>query len=63
MNNDRGRDDILEDIDALTVTLKVYRTLIQESDEFIDDELEEDLVSELADLERELEKFDKRYLN
>lgn len=63
MSNDRGRDDILEDIDALTVTLEVYRTLIQESDEFIDEELEEDLVSELADLERELEKFDKRYLN
>ena len=63
MNNDRGRDDILEDIDAVNVTLEVYRTLIQESDEFIDEELEEELVSELAELERELEKFDKRYLN
>lgn len=63
MDNDRGRDDILEDIDAVNVTLEVYRILIQESDEFIDEELEEDLVSELADLERELEKFDKRYLN
>jgi len=63
MDTDRGRDDILEDIDTVNLTLKIYKTLIQESDEFIDGELEEDLVLELAELERELAKFDKRYLN
>lgn len=63
MDTDRERDDILEDIDTVNLTLKIYKTLIQESDEFIDNELEEDLVSELAELERELAKFDKRYLN
>lgn len=63
MDNDRGRDDILEDIETVNVTLEIYRILIQESDQFIDIELEEDLVSELAELESELAKFDKRYLN
>ena len=63
MENHRTRDEILEDIDTINLTLKIYKTLLDESDEFIDSELEEDLVSELAELERELEKFDNRYLN
>lgn len=63
MENHRTRDEILEDIDTINLTLKIYKTLLDESDEFIDHELEEDLVSELAELERELEKFDNRYLN
>jgi hypothetical protein len=63
MHNDRTRDEILEDIDTITLTLEIYKTLLDESDEFIDDELEDDLVSELAELELELEKFDNRRLN
>lgn len=63
MDNERTRDEILEDIDTVNLTLKIYRTLLGESDEFIDDELEEELVTELAELEHELAKFDKRYLN
>lgn len=63
MENNRNREEILEDIDAITVALAAYRILAEESDDFVDEELEQDLVSELAELELELAKFDKRYLN
>ena len=63
MEHDRDREEILEDIDAINVALAAYRILADESDDFVDEELEQDLVSELEDLEQELAKFDKRYLN
>lgn len=63
MDQDRDREEILEDIDAINVALSAYRILIDESDEYVDDELEEELIAELAELELELKKFDKRYLN
>ncbi len=63
MEHDRDREDILEDIDIMNVALDTYHILTTESDEFIDEELEEDLMSAIAELEQELAKFDKRYLN
>jgi flagellar biosynthesis regulator FlaF len=63
MDNDRDREEILEDIEAVTVALDAYRELVNELDEFEDNELQEDLEAALADLELELLKFDKRHLN
>lgn len=63
MDHKRDREEILEDIDAITVALAAYRILADESDDFVDEELENDLVFELAELEQELAKFDKRFLN
>lgn len=63
MEHNRDREEILEDIDAIKIALGAYRILAEESDDFVDEELEQELVSELEDLEHELAKFDKRYLN
>lgn len=65
MTDYRGRDEILEDIDALDTAIAVYRTVMKELCDNLDDDdkFEDELLEERIALEKELTAFDKRFLN